>query len=192
MTTDTPNAVRSPARTPDQTAAIARMAATMAHEVRNRWTGAVLFSAAVDASLATGHRIGLTVRLAIEAGADLAGADLRGADLRGADLTGAVLTGADLRGAVLTGADLMRAVLMGAKIIKVVARATRSDGYDAIAFSTDKGIVIRAGCQTWFGTDAGRAHVATYAERGDRTPEIAAETMAILDFIDARAKQEGV
>lgn len=31
MTTDTPNAVRSAARTPDQTAAIARMAATMAH-----------------------------------------------------------------------------------------------------------------------------------------------------------------
>ncbi len=52
--------------------------------------------------------------------------------------------------------------------------------------------MISAGCQTWFGTDAGRAHVATYAERGDRTPEIAAETMAILDFIDARAKQEGV
>ena len=190
---------------------------TVTHEIRNRWSGAVLFSAAVDASLTMGRRLGLTVRLAIEAravltdavltGADLrgavmmgavlrravlTGADLRGAVLTGADLRRAVLTGADLRRAVLTGADLMRAVLMGAKIIKVVARATRSDGYDAIAFSTDKGIVIRAGCQTWFGTDAGRAHVATYAERGDRTPEIAAETMAILDFIDARAKQEGV
>ena len=165
---------------------------TVTHEIRNRWTGAVLFAAAVDASLTMGRRLGLTVRLAIEARAVLTGAVLRGADLAGAVMIGAVMTGADLTGADLRGADLMRAVLTGAKIIKVVARATRSDGYDAIAFSTDKGIVIRAGCQTWFGTDAGRAHVATYAERGDRTPEIAAETMAILDFIDARAKQEGV
>ena len=180
---------------------------TVTHEIRNRWTGAVLFAAAVDASLTIGRRIGLTVRLAIETDADLRRADLRRADLRRADLTGAVLTGADLTdadlrradltdadltGAVLTDAVLRRADLRGAKIIKVIARAVRSDGYDAIAFSTDKGIVIRAGCQTWFGTDAGRAHVATYAERGDRTPEIAAETMAILDFIDARAKQEGV
>jgi uncharacterized protein YjbI with pentapeptide repeats len=179
---------------------------TVTHEIRNRWTGAVLFAAAVDASLTIGRRIGLTVRLAIETDADLTGAVLRRADLTGADLTGAVLTGADLTGAVLrradltdaalTGADLTGAVLTGAalrgaKIIKVIARAVRSDGYEAIAFATDKGVVIRMGCRTWFGTDAGRAHVATYAERSDRTPELAAETLAILDFIDARSKQVG-
>ena len=219
---------------------------TVTHEIRNRWTGAMIFAAAVDASLTIGRRIGLTVRLAIETdaaltgadltgavltgadltgavltdadltgavltgadltdaalmGADLTGAVLRRADLTGADLTGAVLTGADLTGAVLrradltgavlTGADLTGAALRGAKIIKVIARAVRSDGYEAIAFATDKGVVIRMGCRTWFGTDAGRAHVATYAERSDRTEEIAAETLAILDFIDASAKQEG-
>ncbi len=164
---------------------------TVTHEIRNRWTGAVLFAAAVDASLTIGRRIGLTVRLAIETGADLTDAVLTGAALRRADLTGADLTGADLTGAVLTGADLTGAALRGAKIIKVIARAVRSDGYEAIAFATDKGVVIRMGCRTWFGTDAGRAHVATYAERSDRTEEIAAETLAILDFIDASAKQEG-
>ena len=234
---------------------------TVTHEIRNRWTGAMIFAAAVDASLTIGRRIGLTVRLAIETdaaltgavltgadltdaaltGAALMGADLTGAVLRRADLTGAVLTGADLTGAVLrradltdaaltgadltdaaltgaalrradltgadltgadltgavltgadlTGADLTGAALRGAKIIKVIARAVRSDGYEAIAFATDKGVVIRMGCRTWFGTDAGRAHVATYAERSDRTEEIAAETLAILDFIDASAKQEG-
>ena len=264
---------------------------TVTHEIRNRWTGAVLFAAAVDASLTIGRRIGLTVRLAIETdadlrradlrradltgaaltGADLTDADLTGADLRRAALTGAALTGADLRGAALTGADLTdadlrraaltgadltdadltgadltdavlrradlrradltdaaltgadltdavltgaaltgaaltgaaltgavltdavlrRADLRGAKIIKVIARAVRSDGYEAIAFATDKGVVIRMGCRTWFGTDAGRAHVATYAERSDRSPELAAETLAILDFIDARSKQVG-
>jgi len=194
---------------------------TVTHEIRNRWTGAMIFAAAVDASLTIGRRIGLTVRLAIETdavltgavltGADLTGAVLRRADLtdaaltgadltdavltgaalRRADLTGADLTGADLTGAVLTGADLTGAALRGAKIIKVIARAVRSDGYEAIAFATDKGVVIRMGCRTWFGTDAGRAHVATYAERSDRTEEIAAETLAILDFIDASAKQVG-
>ena len=165
---------------------------TVTHEIRNRWTGAVLFAAAVDASLTIGRRIGLTVRLAIETDADLRRADLRRADLTGAALTGADLTDADLTGAVLTDAVLRRADLRGAKIIKVIARAVRSDGYEAIAFATDKGVVIRMGCRTWFGTDAGRAHVATYAERSDRSPELAAETLAILDFIDARSKQEGV
>ena len=46
-------------------------------EIKHRWTGAILFSADVDASLATqGLRLGAAVKLAINAGADLAHAYL--------------------------------------------------------------------------------------------------------------------
>src|SRR5579859_6040824 len=89
-------------------------------------------------------------------GADLRGADLRGADLRGADLRGADLRGADLRGADLRGANLRGADLRGAgeqeKLKLVGTRPTLSMGPLGsradwlLAFLTDKGVWVRAGC----------------------------------------------
>uniref|UniRef100_UPI00241F0157 pentapeptide repeat-containing protein n=1 Tax=Alistipes communis TaxID=2585118 RepID=UPI00241F0157 len=63
-------------------------------EIRNRWTGSVVFEYTKE-----GNTITETVLDAIRRGADLRGADLRGADLRDADLCGAYLCGAYLCGA---------------------------------------------------------------------------------------------
>ena len=53
-------------------------------EIRNRWTGSVVFEYTKE-----GNTITETVLDAIRRGADLRGADLRDADLYGADLRGA-------------------------------------------------------------------------------------------------------
>ena len=98
----------------------------MQHQIKNRWTGAVLFTADVP----EGTESGLVARVALEqavatranlaraylAGANLAGANLAGAYLAGADLAGANLAGANLAGAYLAGADLAGAYLAGANL----------------------------------------------------------------------------
>ena len=80
-------------------------------EIKNRWTGNILFE-----YLSENNTIKKTVSEAIKSGADLRGADLCGADLRGANLCGASLCGADLRGADLCGASLCGADLCGASL----------------------------------------------------------------------------
>ena len=60
-------------------------------EIKNRWTGAVLWSG--EAETIRGALV-----TAVKARADLAGADLRGAKLAGANLADADLKGADLKG----------------------------------------------------------------------------------------------
>ena len=90
-------------------------------EIKNRWTGNILFE-----YLSENNTIKKTVSEAIKSeanlrranlrGADLCGADLRGADLCGADLCGADLCGADLCGADLRRANLRRANLCGADL----------------------------------------------------------------------------
>ena len=75
-------------------------------EIRNRWTGAVVFEYTKE-----GNTITETVLEAIRRCANLCDANLCGADLRGADLCGANLYGADLYGADLYGADLYGADL---------------------------------------------------------------------------------
>ena len=80
-------------------------------EIRNRWTGSVVFEYTKE-----GNTITETVLEAIRRGADLRDANLRGANLRGADLYGADLYGADLRDANLRGADLRDANLRGANL----------------------------------------------------------------------------
>ena len=78
-------------------------------------------------------------------GANLRGANLRGANLRGANLYGADLYGADLRGADLYGANLGGKKLAGARpFIQIGPIGSRSDYL--LAFITDKGVMIRAGC----------------------------------------------
>ena len=80
-------------------------------EIRNRWTGSVIFEYTKE-----GNTITETVLDAIRRGADLRGANLRGADLRSADLRGANLCGVNLRDADLRGADLRSADLRDADL----------------------------------------------------------------------------
>ena len=138
------------------------------------------------ADLSGAYLIGANLSRAYLSGAYLIGANLSGADLSGANLSGANLSRADLSGADLSGAYLSRADLSGAKIgdravSTVIARAVRSDGYEFIAFKTDDGHVIRAGCQTKT-VEEYRAHIAANYPDTDK----AHETADILDFIAKR------
>ncbi|MEI3543836.1 MAG: pentapeptide repeat-containing protein [Alistipes communis] len=90
-------------------------------EIRNRWTGSVVFEYTKE-----GNTITETVLDAIRRDANLRDADLRGAnlcganlcdaDLRDANLCDADLRGANLRDANLYGADLRGADLRGANL----------------------------------------------------------------------------
>lgn len=83
---------------------------------------------------------------------------------------------------IKTRADLAGADLAGAKIIRKVAQIRRDDGYEFIAFALDDGrLFVCAGCRSMT-VEAFRAHV---AKEYPDTPK-AIETLAILDFIDAR------
>ena len=97
-------------------------------EIKNRWTGSVLFEVDIGSSK-------LAVEAAVKGGADLRradlhGADLREADLRGADLLGANLHEADLHGADLRGADLREADLHGADLHEADLRGADLHGAD--------------------------------------------------------------
>ena len=69
--------------------------------ILHRWSLRVLFEHDVE-----NNTIALTVRAAVESGANLRSANLRSADLGGANLCSADLRSADLGGANLGGADL--------------------------------------------------------------------------------------
>jgi uncharacterized protein YjbI with pentapeptide repeats len=100
----------------------------ISHQIKNRWTGDVQFTAEIDCAedAPLSVKIGLSVKWAIDNKSNLSGADLSGADLLYADLSGAVLCGADLSDANLSGvnlsdadlsyADLRYAVLRGADL----------------------------------------------------------------------------
>ncbi|MFY1837517.1 pentapeptide repeat-containing protein [Achromobacter xylosoxidans] len=88
----------------------------MHFEIKNRWTGAVLFTADVPEGTESGLIARVALEQAVEASAYLGDANLRGADLRGAYLGDANLRGADLRGANLGGANLRGADLRGANL----------------------------------------------------------------------------
>ena len=80
-------------------------------EIRNRWTGSVVFEYTKE-----GNTITETVLDAIRRGADLSDANLCGADLHGSNLRCANLYGANLRGSNLYGANLYGADLYGANL----------------------------------------------------------------------------
>jgi hypothetical protein len=152
---------------------------------------------------------GADLRGAYLSGADLSGADLRGADLRGADLRDAYLRGADLSGANLSRADLRGADLRGADLSRanlsradlrgadlsgaylrgaaVIDGGQRSDGYRFVGWIKDGVLQIRAGCRDLTITEA-REH---WARTRGGTP-LGAETMAILDHIEAIARIRGL
>jgi hypothetical protein len=150
--------------------------------------------------------VGAALGILVKAGADLRGADLSGADLisaklsgadlsdacliganlTSADLSGANLTSADLSGARLNGAALSGADLNGRKVVRLVARLWRiEDPYEFFGFAIEGSDepLIRAGCRTMMLGEY-RQHVAK--EYPGTTS--AAETLAILDYIEARSR----
>jgi Pentapeptide repeats (8 copies) len=116
----------------------------MKQQIKNRFTGAVLFECDVPE-----EHSGMAMRYALEkatasradlsganlsranlSGADLYGASLSGADLSGANLSRASLSGADLYGANLYGADLSRADLSGADLSRADLSGADLSGAD--------------------------------------------------------------
>ena len=87
----------------------------MQFEIKSRWSGTVIFTAYIEAdeSASASINLGLAVKEAVKARANLSGADLRGANLSGAYLRGTDLSGANLSGANLSGTDLSGAYLRG-------------------------------------------------------------------------------
>ena len=98
----------------------------MKYEIKNRFTGEVLFTCEVPDGLESGMITRHAVEEAISSGADLVGADLVGANLRGANLRGADLRGANLRGADLGGANLRGADLVGADLVGANLRGAKN------------------------------------------------------------------
>ena len=103
---------------------------TLKIEIKNRWTGKVLFEHSKD-----DNTIKETILEAIKGGINLKDADLRyanlvGADLRYANLRRANLGGADLRGVNLEGADLKDADLRYANLEGADLRYANLEGAD--------------------------------------------------------------
>ena len=112
--------------------------------------------------------------------ANLRGADLQGADLQGANLQDANLQDANLRGANLQDANLLGANLQGdVKIILLSCRIYRNDNYVFMGFSTNAGLMIKAGCRL-LSPDDYRAHI---AKEYPDTPK-ASETLRIIKYIE--------
>ena len=101
-------------------------------EIKNRFSGRVMFTADIDCDegVSTSIKLGLSVKWAVKSGAVLRDADLRDADLSGANLSGANLRGAVLRDAVLSGAVLSGANLRGAVLSGAVLSDANLSGAD--------------------------------------------------------------
>ena len=115
------------------------------------------------------------------AGAYLARADLAGANLARANLDGANLAGAYLARANLDGADLARADLDGDRPIFQIGPIGSRCAY-LVAFVTDQGVRLRAGC--FFGT-VPEFEEKLQAEHGDNVH--AREYRAALELIKVHA-----
>ena len=139
----------------------------MMYEIKHRISGRVLFS------LECGS-LKLCVEAAVEAGADLAGADLAGADLAGADLVRANLAGADLADANLAGADLADADL--------ATHLGYPNGWAAFAWFKDGQVRVQVGCRN-FTIAEGRAY---WAKKNNRR-----EVLAALDYAEKMAELRG-
>ena len=132
----------------------------MIHSIHHLHTGAVIFTAEIEADENTSDavKLGLAVKAAVREGANLTGADLSradlteanlteanlsGADLSGADLSRADLSWADLTGAIMTGADLRGADLRGATGLNHWIKCIQVEGWP-ITYTSE---VIQIGCQ---------------------------------------------
>ncbi|HXF89539.1 MAG TPA: pentapeptide repeat-containing protein [Xanthobacteraceae bacterium] len=103
---------------------------SMTFPIHERWNGSVIFEAKIkcEADASDGYKLGLAVRAAVSAGADLAGADIAGADLVGANLARANLAGADLAGALkVDDADVPAIERIDAVILAAIERGGTLD-----------------------------------------------------------------
>jgi uncharacterized protein YjbI with pentapeptide repeats len=172
---------------------------TVTVKIKNRFTGALIFDAKVDASLDKGRRIGAAVLLAIKAranladayladaylaDANLADAYLAGANLARANLARANLADANLADANLADANLADAYLVGANLAgaKCLFDIGLPDGYRFAAVKHDGCVMIAVGCR-WFTFGAAVAH---WKDRPDR-----AKSRAALKYLRALCAVEG-
>ena len=176
----------------------------MKFEIQSRFSGSILFAMETDS-------IKLCIEAAVKSRANLSGADLRSADLRSADLGGANLSGADLGGADLRSAYLSSAYLCGAylssaylggaylggaklrhgdtelllvgerPVLQLGPMGSRADYL--LAFFTDHGVYVRAGC---FWDTLAKFAIAVKAEHGTNTHAV--EYKAAISFIKTHAK----
>jgi hypothetical protein len=107
-------------------------------EIKSRFNGSVLFSLETES-------MKLCVEAAVKSGANLAGANLAGANLCGADLYDANLCGANLCGANLCGANGTKLTLVGDRKFLQIGPLGSRNAY-LLAFITDGGVYVRAGC----------------------------------------------
>ena len=102
----------------------------MKFEIKNRYTGAVLFTADVPEDTESGLIARVALEQAVKARADLAGAYLADANLAGAYLADANLADANLADANLAGANLADANLADANLAGAyLARANLARAY---------------------------------------------------------------
>jgi len=163
---------------------------TIKFAIRSRYDDSVLYEADIPADTPSGLRARVALEKATAARANLAGAYLAGANLAGANLDGAYLAGANLAGANLAGANLAGANLAGARLIgerpvfQIGPIGSRCSYF--VAYLTDAGVKVRAGCFTGtldeFRDKLSRTH-------GDNNH--AEEYRAALTLIECHAKLWG-
>ena len=158
--------------------------------IKHRYTNGVLYTGGgeslrdvVEAAVLAGANLArANLDGAYLAGAYLARANLDGAYLDGANLTGANLTGAYLAGAYLARANLDGAYLIGDRPIMQIGPIGSRCAY-LVAYLTDAGVRVRAGC--FFGSlDDFRAAVAE--THGESTH--AREYAAAISLIETHAE----
>jgi len=134
------------------------------YQIKNRFSGAVMFEAELDASFereSEGVKLGAAVKLAVKAGADLAGADLAGAYLAGAYLARANLARANL-------ARANDAIHLG-----------YPNSWVAFAWHREGALMVQVGCRSMTLAD-GRAY---WANKDNRR-----EVWAALDYAETVAR----
>ena len=144
--------------------------ATVPVEIKNRWSGDVLFIADVSASIAEGLRIKAAVEIVVKAGANLARANLARAYLARAYLDGANLAGANLDD---------KSTLAGQRPIFQIGPIGSASRY-FVAYITTSGLRLRAGC--FFGT---RDQFLKQVDETHGTSVHGQEYRAALTLIDA-------
>lgn len=107
----------------------------MKHQIKNRYTGDVIYECDVPDDLPSGMRARHALESAVRGGANLDGTNLRGAHLSGAYLRDANLSGAKVGGKTVAGKR---------PVFQIGPIGSRSDYL--VAINTDAGIVIRTGC----------------------------------------------
>ena len=179
------NAVLFEADIPDDTPSglVVRVALEQATKARANLDRANLAGANLArANLAGAYLAGAYLAGAYLAGAYLDRANLAGAYLDSADLAGAYLDGATLDGATLDGANLAGANLAGGRPIFQIGPIGSRSAY-LVAYMTDKGVILKAGC---FTGSVKEFEAKLEAEHGDN--EHAQEYRAALELIAVHAE----